>query len=278
MHETHEKTSNLTSLATRLTVHEGTESNPRFSPDGRSIAFTGQYDSNQEVYVSMALSLLAFESMRLTLVGLSHLRIKESNRFLLQGLATSVVSVAVAVIAISQYYQWAIGYDISIREVSLFGTIFFVTALLYMALVEREAAEAEARIPEFMVGLGYWQDPTMRPGVGVTASMSLPWLWGPHDEVHHHHRRYTHHTLRAHLEAAGWRVESLTYMNMLLLPLAMAQRLRERVVGYNPQALSPSPRVNALLWRIWQLERFWIPQRRLPVGLSLLAVARPGAG
>jgi outer membrane protein TolC len=43
----------------------------------------------------------------------------------------------------------------------------------------REAAEAEARIPEFMVGLGYWQDPTMRPGVGVTASMSLPWLWGP---------------------------------------------------------------------------------------------------
>ena len=82
----------------------------------------------------------------------------------------------------------------------------------------------------------------------------------------------------AKLEAAGWRVESLTYMNMLLLPLAIAQRLRERVVGYNPQALSPSPRVNALLWRIWQLGRFWIPQRRLPVGLSLLAVARPGAG
>jgi outer membrane protein, heavy metal efflux system len=43
----------------------------------------------------------------------------------------------------------------------------------------REAAEAEARAPEFMVGLGYWQAPTMRAGLGVTASMSLPWLWGP---------------------------------------------------------------------------------------------------
>lgn len=43
----------------------------------------------------------------------------------------------------------------------------------------REAADAEASVPEFMVGLGYWQTPHMRPGVGVTASMSLPWLWGP---------------------------------------------------------------------------------------------------
>lgn len=42
----------------------------------------------------------------------------------------------------------------------------------------REAAEAEARWPEFMVGLGYWQDPSTRPGYGVNLAMSLPWLWG----------------------------------------------------------------------------------------------------
>lgn len=47
------------------------------------------------------------------------------------------------------------------------------------AAARREAAGAEARVPDFMVGLGYWQDPAMRPGMGVTASMSLPWLWGP---------------------------------------------------------------------------------------------------
>ena len=35
----------------RLTSHEGVESSPRFSPDGKQVAFTGRYDGNQDVYV-----------------------------------------------------------------------------------------------------------------------------------------------------------------------------------------------------------------------------------
>ncbi|MGD2216099.1 MAG: PDZ domain-containing protein [Gemmatimonadales bacterium] len=35
----------------RLTTHEGVESNPRFAPDGRTLAFSGQYDGNRDVYV-----------------------------------------------------------------------------------------------------------------------------------------------------------------------------------------------------------------------------------
>lgn len=35
----------------RITVSEGTESNPVFSPDGSMIAFTGQYDGNTDVFV-----------------------------------------------------------------------------------------------------------------------------------------------------------------------------------------------------------------------------------
>ena len=37
--------------ASRLTIHDGEERYPRFSPDGRLIAFTGQYDGNSDVYV-----------------------------------------------------------------------------------------------------------------------------------------------------------------------------------------------------------------------------------
>ncbi len=37
--------------AVRLTSHPGVESYPRFSPDGRWIAFTASYDGNQDVYV-----------------------------------------------------------------------------------------------------------------------------------------------------------------------------------------------------------------------------------
>ena len=38
-------------VARRLTSHEGFEMFPHFSPDGKWIAFTGQYDGNTEVYV-----------------------------------------------------------------------------------------------------------------------------------------------------------------------------------------------------------------------------------
>jgi tricorn protease len=40
--------------ATRLTAHPGLELFPKFSPDGRWIAFTGQYDGDEQVYVMPA--------------------------------------------------------------------------------------------------------------------------------------------------------------------------------------------------------------------------------
>ena len=38
-------------VATRLTIHDGEEQFPKFSPDGKLIAFTGEYDGNADVYV-----------------------------------------------------------------------------------------------------------------------------------------------------------------------------------------------------------------------------------
>src|SRR5436190_23724662 len=35
----------------RLTSHPGVEGNPRFSPDGKWIAFSGEYDGNVDVFV-----------------------------------------------------------------------------------------------------------------------------------------------------------------------------------------------------------------------------------
>jgi tricorn protease len=41
-------------VATRLTIHDGEERFPKFSPDGTMIAFTGEYDGNNDVYVMSA--------------------------------------------------------------------------------------------------------------------------------------------------------------------------------------------------------------------------------
>ncbi|HXH28126.1 MAG TPA: PDZ domain-containing protein [Candidatus Polarisedimenticolia bacterium] len=37
-------------VASRLTSHDGEEQFPKFSPDGRSVAFTGEYDGNVDLY------------------------------------------------------------------------------------------------------------------------------------------------------------------------------------------------------------------------------------
>jgi tricorn protease len=50
-------------LAVRLTAHEGEERFPRISPDGRLLAFTAQYEGNDDVYV---MPLTGGEPARLT--------------------------------------------------------------------------------------------------------------------------------------------------------------------------------------------------------------------
>src|SRR6476660_5255073 len=47
-------TSTSGGTATRLTAHPGVETYAKFSPDGRWIAFTGQYDGDEQVYVMPA--------------------------------------------------------------------------------------------------------------------------------------------------------------------------------------------------------------------------------
>src|SRR5205807_1647764 len=49
--------------ARRLTTAVGAENNPKISPDGRWVAFTGQYDGNTDVYV---VSINGGEPKRLT--------------------------------------------------------------------------------------------------------------------------------------------------------------------------------------------------------------------
>lgn len=115
-------------------------------------------------------------------------------------------------------------------------------------------------------------------GALVITVPANPWLWGPHDVVHQHFRRYSSVMLREHLRAAGLAATYVSYFNSLLLPLAIVQRLRERVFGYSTDDLAPSPRVNQTLFNVFRFERHWIPARQAPFGLSLMAIAERAPG
>ena len=90
--------------------------------------------SNQEVYVSIGLSLISFESMRLVIVLLQRFFSMEPKKLALQVVLTTGISVVIVLIAISSYFQWVIGFDISSRELWIFGTLFTLTSFLYNAL------------------------------------------------------------------------------------------------------------------------------------------------
>ena len=117
------------------------------------------------------------------------------------------------------------------------------------------------------------------PGGALLVTVpAYQWLWSGHDEINHHHRRYTRRSLQRVAEQAGWRQLRTTYFNSLLLPVAIVLRVLDRVNRAKTTETSldlwipPAP-VNWLLERPLALEAALIAHGgRIPAGLSLLAV------
>jgi SAM-dependent methyltransferase len=106
------------------------------------------------------------------------------------------------------------------------------------------------------------------------------WLWSAHDEINHHHRRYSRDTLLSAAGDAGWECERTTHFNSLLLPVAVALRATARVKSADATKSSldlwvPPRPLNWLLEQPMNLEAAVIGRGgRIPAGLSLLAVFR----
>jgi SAM-dependent methyltransferase len=121
----------------------------------------------------------------------------------------------------------------------------------------------------------------MAPGGSLLVTVpAYQWLWSGHDEINHHHRRYTRRTLQRAAEQAGWEQARTTYFNSLLLPAAIVLRVLDRVNRAKTTETSldlwvPPEPLNWLLERPLTLEAALIARGgRIPAGLSLLAVFR----
>ncbi len=119
-------------------------------------------------------------------------------------------------------------------------------------------------------------------GLALINAAALDILRGSHSTLTHEVRRYTKARLRSRLESAGFRVERLTYTNMTLFPPALAIRGVERLTGRaaepSEQDLSvpPAP-VNTLLDICLNIESMWLSKLNLPIGTSVMALARKPA-
>jgi SAM-dependent methyltransferase len=118
------------------------------------------------------------------------------------------------------------------------------------------------------------------PGGALLVTVpAYQWLWSGHDEINHHHRRYTRRSLQRIGEQAGWQQVRTTYFNSLLLPAAILLRVLDRFSRRTTESsldlwIPPEP-LNWLLQRPLALEAALIGRGgRIPAGLSLLAVFR----
>jgi SAM-dependent methyltransferase len=120
----------------------------------------------------------------------------------------------------------------------------------------------------------------LRPGGRLLLRLpAYQWLTSEHDRSVHGRHRYTAGETKALVAAAGLQLERLSYINSLLLPLPVLQRLLERALPSNGATASdlelPNSVVNAALQSALYLEAAWLRAgRRFPGGLSILALAR----
>ncbi|HWP65717.1 MAG TPA: class I SAM-dependent methyltransferase [Candidatus Limnocylindria bacterium] len=118
----------------------------------------------------------------------------------------------------------------------------------------------------------------VRDGTLVVSVPAVPALWSAHDVALGHRRRYTRRTLRAALESAGFIVVSMSYTNTAIFPIAAAVRLLSRLRPPAPGSESdmfpvPAP-LNRFLIALYRIEAMLIRHVSLPIGVSLLAVAK----
>ena len=116
-------------------------------------------------------------------------------------------------------------------------------------------------------------------GIVLITVPAFPALWGAHDVVTHHKRRYVQKSLRAVVEGAGFAVEHISYFNFFLFPVALVRRTVARLTGSSDATDLEVPRtiVNTTLRTVFEFEKYLLPRMKFPFGLSLICVARKRA-
>ena len=108
---------------------------------------------------------------------------------------------------------------------------------------------------------------------------AFPFLWGEHDKVHYHFRRYVKPTLNQVCSQANMNIIQMGYFNTFLFPVIAAIRLLQKTLGKGgtDQDKIPSPFVNKILCIIFSAEKAFVKRGGFPFGVSLFSVIKPNS-
>ena len=120
-----------------------------------------------------------------------------------------------------------------------------------------------------------------RPGGFLMVTVpAFQWMWGRQDTINHHKRRYRADEFARLFTEQGLQIHRFTYLNTFLFPVVATVRLFRRFVPEKNDELmsdfsmTKPGRINTLLGRFFGAESKLIRHWDLPVGVSLLCLAR----
>lgn len=100
-------------------------------------------------------------------------------------------------------------------------------------------------------------------------------LWSKTDENALHQRRYEKNGLVLKLHRAGFNICKSSYFMMFLLPLTYTSR---KIIKNEPtEELMLNPILNSVFYHIFNIESYLIEHVDLPIGSSIICVAKKGA-
>jgi SAM-dependent methyltransferase len=104
---------------------------------------------------------------------------------------------------------------------------------------------------------------------------ALPWMYNEHDRLVHHKRRYVKSELRQKIAQAGFQIEHISYVNLLILPIVLLARLFYKLKpgSHAEMQLTPEP-FNTIFTHLCYLESRLVNGPTLPYGMTLVALAR----
>ncbi|MDH6154051.1 SAM-dependent methyltransferase [Polynucleobacter sphagniphilus] len=110
-------------------------------------------------------------------------------------------------------------------------------------------------------------------GIIVITVPAYQWLFGPHDLILEHKRRYTKKELIEKSNKAGLELIRSSYFNTLLFPAILFFRIIEKVNGDQKSTVMDRPNkiINNLLKAIFSLEYRVLKKYNLPYGASIIA-------
>jgi SAM-dependent methyltransferase len=122
----------------------------------------------------------------------------------------------------------------------------------------------------------------LKPGGSILLHVAaLEMLHGKHSVLSEETHRHTAASLRTLVEGAGFTIERLTYDQLSLLPLMLPVRLWHRltakdgvVAAGEGEITVPMAPVNALLTALVSLEALALRAVNMPIGASLMCLAR----